>query len=59
MTRYWIYPGERRPVVVAAKTAEEAQKKVRESPAYDGFGIAIYRIEDFAVMCELDSKGKA
>jgi hypothetical protein len=51
-TGYWIYPGERRPVVVQAETEEEALEKVRKSPQYDGFGGPVYRVEAFAVLCE-------
>lgn len=51
-TGYWIYPGERRPVVVKAETEEEALEKVRKSREYDGFGPSVYRVEAFAVLCE-------
>ena len=51
MTNYWIYPGERRPIVVKAETQKEAEEKVRKSPNYDGFGGAVFRVEDFAKMC--------
>jgi len=54
MTNYWIYPGERRPVVVKAETNGEAEEKVRKSPDYDGFGVTVYRVEDFAKMCCAD-----
>jgi len=50
---YWIYPGERRPVVVKADTELEAIRKVRENPNYDGFGAKIYRVEEFAEICQL------
>lgn len=50
-TNYWIYPGERRPVVVRAETEKEAEKKVMESPEYDGFGHRVYPVERFAEMC--------
>jgi len=53
---YWIYPGERRPVVVKAETREEAEKLVYESLEYDGFGAYVYRVEEFAKMCK---EGKA
>jgi hypothetical protein len=49
---YWIYPGERRPVVVKAETEEEAKKLVRKSREYDGFGGRVYRVETFAELCE-------
>jgi hypothetical protein len=48
---YWIYPGERRPVVVKAKTEEEAEELVRKSPEYDGFGSRVYRVETFGELC--------
>lgn len=48
---YWIYPGERRPVVVQAKTKEEANQLVRQSPEYDGFPVYLYTVEQFAKMC--------
>lgn len=48
---YWIYPGERRPVVVQAETLAEAERKVRESPDYDGFGHRVFTVEDYARMC--------
>lgn len=51
-TNYWIYPGERRPVVVQAETESEAEKKVMKSQEYDGFGSRVYRVERFAEMCE-------
>ena len=52
-TGYWIYPGERRPVVVKAETEEEAIEKVQKSPEYDGFPMpSVYRVEAFAVLCE-------
>lgn len=50
---YWIYPGERRPVVVQAPTEKEAQEKVQKSPEYDGFGSRVYSVEKFAKLCEL------
>jgi len=49
---FWIYPGERRPVVVKAPTEIDAREKVQKSPHYDGFGGRIYRVELFAEMCE-------
>jgi len=51
---YWIYPGERRPVVVKANTHEEAIKKIVQSHDYDGFPIMgkVYTIEQFALFCE-------
>lgn len=52
LSNYWIYPGERRPVVVHAPTEKEAQQKVYKSPEYDGFGVTVYRVEEFARMCE-------
>lgn len=48
MLNYWIYPGERRPVVVKADTPKEAEDKVRKSPSYDGFPVTVFRVEDFA-----------
>jgi hypothetical protein len=51
-TGYWIYPGERRPIIVKAETEEEALEKVRKSPEYDGFGPSVYRVEAFSVLCE-------
>lgn len=51
-TDYWIYAGERRPVVVKAATEKEAEEKVAKSPEYDGFGSRVYRVELFADMCE-------
>jgi hypothetical protein len=55
-SRYWIYPGDRRPVVVEAADATEASAKVQRSPMYDGFGWCVYPVEGFARMCE---EGKA
>lgn len=55
-TGYWIYPGERRPVVVQAETEKEAEGLVHKSPEYDGFGSKVYRVEDFAELCR---QGKA
>lgn len=52
MERYWIYPGERRSIIVKASSREEAEGKVRKSPLYDGFGGRIYAIEEFAERCE-------
>lgn len=49
---YWIYPGERRPVVVMADTQEEADKEVRQSPDYDGFGGRIYTVEEYSTLCK-------
>ncbi len=51
---YWIYPGERRPVVVKASTCEEAIKKIVQSHDYDGFPIerGVYTVEQFALYCE-------
>lgn len=49
---YWIYPGQRRPVVVGARNAEEAQKLVVASPEYDGFGSDVYLVDQFAKMCK-------
>lgn len=49
---FWIYAGERRPVVVHAPTKEEAEEKIRKSPQYDGFGATAQRVEDFAKLCE-------
>ena len=51
---YWIYPGERRPVVVKASTYEEAIKKIERSQDYDGFPIMgkVYTVEQFALFCE-------
>lgn len=51
---YWIYPGERRSVVVKAATQKEAEEKVRKSPNYDGFNATVFRVEDFAKMCTED-----
>jgi hypothetical protein len=48
---YWIYPGERRPVVVLATTEKEAVEKVQKSPHYDGFGDWVYRVEEYAKKC--------
>lgn len=50
---FWIYPGERRPVVVKALTEKEAEDKVRKSPEYDGFGGKVYPVETFAELCDL------
>jgi hypothetical protein len=49
---YWIYPGERRPVVVKAESREEAEELIRNNKQYDGFGAYAYRIEEFAKMCD-------
>ena len=48
----WIYPGERRPVVVMARTKDEAQQRVSGSPEYDGCGAYVYTIADYAKMCK-------
>lgn len=48
---FFIYPGERRPVVVAAKNARHARDKILKSPEYDGFPVYIYPIEKFAEEC--------
>ena len=48
---YWIYPGERRPVVVKADSEKEAEDRVRENPAYDGFGIKVYPVQTFETLC--------
>lgn len=50
-THYWIYPGERRPVVVMAKDRMEAIRLVEKSPDYDGFAVFVYRVEEFAELC--------
>jgi len=49
---YWIYPGMRRPVVVFAKTKEEAEKLVSKSPQYDGFNTGVYAVVEFTQMCK-------
>lgn len=49
---YWIYPGERRPVVVMADTQEDADKEVRLSPDYDGFGGRVYTVEEYSMLCK-------
>lgn len=51
-TEYWIYPGERRPVVVKAETEKEAIEKVHKSGEYDGFPVYVYRVDVFSKMCE-------
>lgn len=48
---YWIYPGERRPVVVKAATQEEAERFVRSSLNFDGFGGRVYSVEEYAKRC--------
>ena len=48
---FWIYPGERRPVIVQAKNERHAKHKVMESPEYDGFPVYIYSIDKFAGRC--------
>ena len=48
---YWIYPGERRPVVVKAETVEEAKRLVHENPQYDGFGDHVYTVAEFEKRC--------
>jgi len=55
-SNYWIYPGQRRPVVVWAETMAGAEKKVHKSPEYDGFGDRVYRVEEFDRLCR---EGKA
>lgn len=50
--KYWIYEGERRPVVVQAKNARHAAHKVSQSSEYDGFPIYVTSIEDFARRCQ-------
>ena len=52
----WIYPGERRPVVVYAMNETLAAVRVRESPQYDGLGSKVYSVEEFARLCQ---EGKA
>src|SRR3990172_1042335 len=44
----WIYPGERRPVIVQAKNERHAKHKVSESPEYDGFPVYVYSVEKFS-----------
>lgn len=48
---FWIYPGERRPVVVQAKNERHAKHKVTESPEYDGFPVYVFSVEKFAGRC--------
>lgn len=48
---FWIYPGERRPVIVKAKNERHAKHKVSESPEYDGFSIYVYPVEKFSAKC--------
>jgi hypothetical protein len=48
---YFIYPGERRPVIVQAKNKRHAIHKVQESPEYDGFPPYVFTIEDFNKRC--------
>ena len=50
--KYWIYEGERRPVVVQAKNARHAVHKVSQSSEYDGFPIYVTSVEDFARRCQ-------
>ena len=50
--QYWIYPGDRRPVIVEAPDATAASAKVQRSPEYDGFGWRVYSVEEFARLCE-------
>lgn len=49
---YWIYPGDRRPVVVKADTEAEAIQKIVSSHEYDGFSTTVYTVEQFALFCE-------
>lgn len=48
---YWIYTGERRPVIVQAKSREEALSKVRQSPEYDGFPPDVMQVSEFERRC--------
>lgn len=48
---FWIYPGERRPIVVQASTQEIAMKRVQESPHYDGFPAYAEPVEKFSDYC--------
>lgn len=48
---FWIYPGERRTVVVKASFQEEAERLVRENPHYDGFSIVVYKVDEFEENC--------
>lgn len=48
MLAYWIYPGERRPVVVKASSHDEAEGLIRKHQCYDGFPIIVFRIDEYA-----------
>lgn len=47
----WIYPGERRPVIVRAKNERHARHKVTESQNYDGFPVYVVGVEKFLSQC--------
>lgn len=48
---YWIYTGERRPVVVQAQSRDEAMRKVILSPEYDGFHPDVMQVSEFERRC--------
>jgi len=51
-TELWIYPGERRPVVVEAPDHESAVEAVKKSPDWDGFGpTPVMGMSDFVRQC--------
>lgn len=48
---FWIYPGERRPVIVQARNERHAKHKVSESPEYDGFPVYVMPVHEFSGRC--------
>lgn len=49
--KLWIYPGERRPVIVKARNERHAKHKVTQSSQFDGFPVYVYPVEDFFKKC--------
>lgn len=45
---YWIYDGERRPVIVKARSHDEAEELIRKHSSYDGFPIVVHRVDEYA-----------
>ena len=48
---YWIYVDGPHPVVVRARTHEEAVAAVRANPRYGGTGSPVMRVSDFERCC--------
>lgn len=51
-SHFWIYDGDRHPVIVEAPTRAEAVEAVKRSPMHDGFGMTVVPIELFARYCQ-------